>query len=143
MRQIAGRPQLLRTAQSVLGRMSSDTAALWRGIFAQFKWHQQPTDATPQDAMNRIAQKCLYLPERHSFDPSNCSVRSESLSKGDLDQLRTFHCRAIGYPSADPVVVIEWHGHRVVIEGNTRVNRWRTEETRGPFPAIFVVPNAA
>ena len=123
--------------------MNSDTAALWQSILDQFKWHQQPTDPTPQDAMNRVAQKCLFLRERRSLGPGDCSVRAVSLAKEDLRQLRTFHCRVIGYRSVEPVVVLEWYEHRVVIEGNTRVNRWRTEEDSGPFHAILVTPNDA
>jgi hypothetical protein len=123
--------------------MSTDEATLWKSIHGQFRHHRQSADRTPQDAMNRVAQKCLCLAERRSFDPSNCTVRSLLLTKRELHDLRTFHCRTNGYPSREPIVVLEWNGHRVVIEGNTRVNRWRAEAPDGPFPAIFVTPNAA
>jgi hypothetical protein len=123
--------------------MSSDAADLWRNIYGQFSHHQGPTDPTPRDAMNRIAQKCLYLASRSSLGPENCTVRLVQVTKRELHDLRTFHCRPNGYPSLEPIVALEWNGHRVVIEGNTRTNRWRTTDGEGPFPVILVTPAAA
>ena len=123
--------------------MSDDVAHLWRRALAQFEFHRQPTDPTAQDAMNRIAQKCLQLTERPSFSPSNCAIRLVSLSRAELSQLQRFHSRTKGYPSLEAVVVIEVRGKLVVVEGNTRVNRWLDEGRVGPMAALVVTPNAA
>ena len=57
-----------------------------------------------------------------------------------LLELEVYHARTTGYPSIEPVVVIVWQDRSVVIEGNTRVNKWRCSGSTGPFPAIVVTP---
>jgi hypothetical protein len=132
-----------RRSAEPLGGMSDDGAHLWKRALAQFEFHRQNTDPTALDAMNRIAQKCLYLAERPSFSPENCTIRAASLTRTELSQLKRFHPRTKGYPSLEPVVVIESGSDLVVVEGNTRVNRWLEEGREGPFPTLIVAPAAA
>ncbi len=123
--------------------MADDLAQLWRQALSQFEFHRQSTDPTALDAMNRIAQKCLHLDQRPSFGPSNCKIRSVWLSRAELSQLHRFHPRTKGYPSTEAVVVMDVGGKLVVVEGNTRINRWLEEGRAGPFAALVVTPNAA
>jgi len=123
--------------------MADDGAQLWKRALAQFEFHRQRTDPTALDAMNRIAQKCLHLAARPSFGPANCAIRAASVSRTELSQLRRFHPRTKGYPSFEPVVVIESGSDLIVVEGNTRVNRWLEERREGPFPMLIVTPAAA
>jgi len=57
-------------------------AQLWEVVHASFAWHVNlVTDSTPQDALNRIAAKCITKQPNarasRSFDPSNCTLREE------------------------------------------------------------------
>jgi hypothetical protein len=123
--------------------MADDGVKLWKSALAQFEFHRQSTDPTALDAMNRIAQKCLNLAAKPSFSPATCSIRAASLSRTELSQLKRSHQRTKGYPSTEAVVVIEFSGYLVVVEGNTRVNRWLEEGREGPFLTLIVTPAAA
>jgi hypothetical protein len=57
-----------------------------------------------------------------------------------LDELQVYHQRANPYPTNEPVVVLVFRDRKVVIEGNNRVNMWRSESGSGPYPAIVVTP---
>jgi hypothetical protein len=83
-----------------------DSAHILSRIHAQFAFHRQPTDADAQSAMDRVAQKCIGLLQRRSFNPGNCSVRQELLSRSMLDELQTYRQRLNPYPTNEPVVVL-------------------------------------
>ena len=119
----------------------NDSESLWRCIHAQFAFHRKSTDPDAQAAMDRVAKKCLRLPAAPSFNSANCTVREVPFSREDLAELEVYHPRVNGYPSSDPIVVLIWGVRKVVIEGNTRVNRWRAGSGSPPFPAILVMPN--
>ena len=116
----------------------TDESHVWIQIHAAFEGHRLHTDPDAQTAFERVAQKCLCLPERRPFNSENCTVVRETLRFEDLNDLRVFHDR--GDPKGDlaPIVIIEDGGNRVVIDGNNRVNLWRENGAPGPFEAIIV-----
>jgi hypothetical protein len=90
-------------------------------------------------ALDRIAAKCLHL----SFNPSNCSVRETVLSLDELRPLKRYHTRDQLDPQYEhgAIVVLVYHGERVVIDGNTRVNKWVNEHSTTPRSALIIEPN--
>jgi hypothetical protein len=103
----------------------SDANFLWRQVHAAFHAHQiRGIDRTPQMAMDRIAAKCIGL----SFNPDNCDVQEEVLSLDDLKKLKRYHKEANPQRNGDPIIVLVYGGHRFVIDGNKRVNKWVSEE---------------
>jgi len=118
-------------------------AQLWQRVYALFKWHVNPrTDAGPQEALNRIAAKCITKRSDaiaiRSFDPSNCTLREARLSPDQLAGLERYHDRRVPICDIEPVVVLLYEGREIVIEGNTRVNKWCGEGGSKPRAVIFV-----
>jgi hypothetical protein len=113
---------------------------LWSVVYAAFKPHQQPTDPTPQAALNRIAAKCLKTAIVRSFDRANCGIHCELLTPRDLAALTTFHDKITPGCLHEPIVVLSLGNRRVVIDGNKRVNKWRAENSSDSRLAIVISP---
>ncbi len=119
----------------------SDTDALWVQVRAAFQPHRilpDIIDLTPQMALNRIAAKCIGL----SFDPSNCTVREESLSLDDLRRLKRYDEKD-DRPNRESgsIVVLVYKGERVVIDGRRRVNKWVNDESTVRRSALIIEPH--
>jgi hypothetical protein len=114
---------------------------LWQRIHAAFEGHRKRTDPTAQAALERIAEKCLGLPGRQSFNASNCLVREVELLPQELSDLRVYHSRDRPARDGGDIVLIRYQGCLVVLDGNNRVNRWRTQSVPGPFKAIVIEPS--
>jgi hypothetical protein len=120
----------------------NNVAELWNRIHRAFDISALARgDSSPQHALERIAQKCLGLAQRSPFNSTNCSVRSEMLTSNDLGSLVLFHAKDRPARDGGPLVLLEFGGRRVVIDGNNRVNLWRTKQAPGPFEALIIVPN--
>ena len=120
----------------------SEDIELWKRIQAAFEAHCGPGDRHAQDALERVAAKCLHSPQRQALNASNCDVWEENLSSESLAELQVYHSRALPLRSNGPIVVLLYQGHRVVIDGNNRVNAWRVQQAPGPFDAIMIEPRA-
>ena len=124
-----------------LGGMSPDER-IWSRILVAFEAHRKRgVDADAQAALERVAAKCLNSAEPIRLNPSNCSVREESLSSAALRDLIVYHPRKSPQWSQGPIVILAARSCRVVIDGNNRVNLWLAEQAPGPFEAIVIVPN--
>src|SRR2546430_8600351 len=118
---------------------------LWAQVYESFKWHVNAfTDSGPQDTLNRIAAKCMTKKAdavaTRSFDPSNCFLREARLSPEQLTQLDRYHERRVPQFEVEPVVVLRYEGRGIVIEGNTRVNKWCAEGGSRLRSVIFIEP---
>lgn len=122
------------------GAVDDPGISLWDRVYAALEGHRLRGDATAQAALDRIAAKVLGLTERLSFNPSTCSVREEALSMEILRSLHVYHEQARPQANHDTIVVIDWNGRRVVVDGNNRVNRWRREGNVGRRSAIVIAP---
>jgi len=117
---------------------------LWRRALASFRNHAigaEPSDL--QLALNRIAAKCIARQPAavtQSFDASNCSLHEERLSPGELCQLERYHERAATDRDDEPVVSLLYQGRRIVIDGNTRVNKWCTAGRSRLRSVLFIKP---
>lgn len=124
----------------------SDSAALWRVIYASFEGHRFKADAPPdpdaQAALDRIAAKCIGV-EGRSFNPSNCAVRKQVLSVEELRRLRRHHDRPFPKRTFEPIVVLSFRGEQFVVEGHNRVNKWLSEGGTTPRRAIMIEPSDA
>jgi hypothetical protein len=118
--------------------------ALWRVIYQAFAAHRRPGEPDSQTALNRIAAKCIAkrqdTPVTESFDPPNCRAREETLSVEELGLLETYHGRANPVWNVEPIIVLGYHDRRIVIDGNTRVNKWRAEGGSRARRAIVIEP---
>jgi len=113
---------------------------LWDQVHAAFEAHRLPTDPNAQAALNRIAAKCLGSVEVESFDPSNCGVRQELLSAGDLRTLERYHRKTNPGRTHEPIVVLEFGGRRLVVDGNKRVNKWIADGALELRSVIIITP---
>ena len=120
-------------------------AELWERVHASFEWHRKAArEPDTQTTLNRIAAKCIAkradATATRSFDASNCVVREERLSVDELCELERYHDRAVPARDVEPIVVLAYQGRNIVIEGNTRVNKWCAEGGSKLRSAIFVEP---
>jgi hypothetical protein len=118
----------------------ADSEILWQRVHSAFEAHRAATDADAQAALERIAVKCLGLPQRLPFDAHTCAVREAQLWPHDLLGLKVYHQRAQPLRSAGTIVLILYAGRLVVLDGNNRVNAWRSKNAGGPFDAIILEP---
>jgi hypothetical protein len=117
---------------------------LWQRALGSFRGHARSGQTQDlQFALNRIAAKCIAkgpAPVTQSFNPSNCSVYEEQLSPVQLCELERFHDRATTANEQEPVVVLLYQGRKIVIDGNTRVNKWCIEGGSQSRSVIFIKP---
>jgi hypothetical protein len=117
---------------------------LWQLALAAFKGHAtSPRTPDLQIALNRIAAKCIAkqpAPVAQSFDPSNCSVHERQLLPEQLCELERYHCRSTTENDQEPVVVLLYYGRKIVIDGNTRVNKWCADGDSRLRSVIFITP---
>jgi hypothetical protein len=95
---------------------------LWRQAYASFEGHAAPfrrSDRNAQAALTRIAVKGLGF----TFDSTNSQIRRERWSFEQLKQLKTGH-NGRNDCQIEPLILIEWEGRTVVIDGNHRLNGW-------------------
>jgi hypothetical protein len=122
--------------------------SLWCQARTAFEFHRYgvtPRDSDAQTALNRIAAKCLNLSAPQHFDSTNCGIRHVFIEPGDLPHLERYHSRnmpARGYEDIEPIVIVEIERRRVVIDGNTRVNRWIARGKSKRTSAIIITPNS-
>jgi hypothetical protein len=123
--------------------MSTPQTDLWQEAFNAFKAHHRGND-DEQATLNRIAAKCLAkradAAVTNSFDPSNCEIREEHLALDQLNELERYHDRRVPSRDVEPVIVLEYEGRRVLIDGNTRVNKWLSEGGTRLRRAIVIKP---
>lgn len=119
----------------------NDAAEIWVWIHAAFEAHMKVSDQTPQEVLERIAQKCLGLPHQLAFNSSNCTVREEMLSLAALEQLKVYHKRTTPKRCDGPIIIINYDGQDVVIDGNNRVNLWCERQDSRLFHAIVIEAN--
>jgi hypothetical protein len=120
--------------------MNNISDDLWARIRAAFVGHAG-NDPSSQAALERIAQKCRYASERAPLDETNCTVRTEQLMLADLDNLTLYHPRTTPRRDMGALVILVVDGRRIVIDGNSRTNLWKSERRTGPFEALVIVPN--
>ena len=135
-------PQLTRHPLGCPGGFVSvhapTTAELWLQALQAFEPHRRPTDPDAQAALNRIAAKCLRSVEVRSYDPRSCSIRLEVMTPLELAGLERYHTRTTPNRTHEPIVVLESDGRRIVIDGNSRVNKWLGDGSSQSRSAIVI-----
>lgn len=119
----------------------NDATEIWVRIHASFEAHMKITDHASQEVLERIAQKCLGLSHKLAFNSSNCIVREEMLRLAALEELKVYHKRTTPKRCDGPIIIINYDGQGVVIDGNNRVNLWCERQDSGPFHAIIIEPD--
>ena len=112
--------------------------ALWRQAYASFEGHAAPftrRDRDAQAALTRIAVKGLGL----TFDGSNSQIRRERWSFEQLKRLKTGH-EERNDCQIEPLILIEWEGRTVVIDGNHRLNGWVADSDGRSRNVIIISP---
>jgi hypothetical protein len=112
--------------------------ALWRQAYASFEGHAAPFkrwDRDAQAALTRIAIKGLGF----TFDVTNSQIRRERWSFEQLKQLKTGH-KGRNDCQIEPLVLVEWDGRTVLIDGNHRLNGWVADSDGRPRDVIIISP---
>jgi hypothetical protein len=119
-----------------------DQAALWDQVFAAFPY---PVDQA-QGELNRIAAKCIKSVTDAQYptpvDKTNYDVRAQVITAAELTELRTYHSRAQPTSRSTPIVIVECGQHRIVVEGNNRVNKWVGSGDPAPRLALILAPRS-
>jgi hypothetical protein len=121
-------------------------------IWSALLGHCKGTD-TPGDTLQRLARKHaeqffpdLTLPELRETD---MSVSLSWMQEDWLASISRTHART--QPGGTnfrpelpdlPVIVLDWEGHKILIDGATRINRWLggKEGSRRP---VYILPPAS
>ena len=75
-----------------------------------------------------------------SFDPTNCAIRLEVLSFDQLSSLVRYHDKSRPLRDQEPIVGLELGDQLIVIDGNTRVNKWLAADEHRSRTAIVITP---
>lgn len=98
--------------------MSED---LWPLIYQSLAWDLPKKDKSPQHRLNRLARE--YFPAlATTLGPDTCDARRETYSFYTLRDLAKHHDRAGPRPHGGDIIVFEYLGKYVLIDGNNRVN---------------------
>lgn len=112
------------------------SAELWARALAAIPVKKK--DGTPQAALNRLANEYFRRKPAESFDPSRCTIKEVALSPEELASLETHHTDGAPRYTGGAIVVVEFDGRRVVVDGNNRVNYWRAQRDNQPHMALIV-----
>jgi hypothetical protein len=91
--------------------------------------HPEWGDRTELDVFNRLLAKNArpgkFTPQTHlNIQPSQVTSRRELWSTQDLAQLPRLHNSTAGVDCDCPIVIAEYEGKALVLDGNHRINRW-------------------
>ena len=125
---------------------------LWSLVAAQFQHHLNNGDQHWEDSLNRIAREHFgELAFRVNSD--TCSVADTILYQDTEPRLESHHDRRHPHVLNLPIVAMHHESRVVLLEGNTRVNAWKSLAKNRPDPdpadhndvglsAIIITPKA-
>ncbi len=92
--------------------------------------HPQWGDREPMDVFNRLLAKNIKRNDRAdnthcNIQPSQIRSHREKWAIGELDKLTLWHSGTGGRDFDCPIIVAEYLGSRLLLDGNHRINRWR------------------
>ena len=116
-----------RSKTRTLAVTMASTAELWDLVFRTLK---PKATESPQECLNRLVRERI-ADKKLVVDASTATIRKELWPTADLKRLRRRHDRTNDKDDRRPIVVVEYKGEPLLIDGNHRVNRWLS---RSPFP---------
>jgi hypothetical protein len=130
-------------------KFNASTEALWYHVTDALQYHRKKkkrTDATSIDVLNRLTREAVRTETKEalkfSVTPSSSTIRRELWPIARLTALRTRHAKTEPKDETRPIVLVEWQGCFLVIDGNTRINKWRKEGQTGFHSVIIIAPSA-
>ena len=118
--------------------MSDDQQTLWGLVYKTLK--PKATDASPNACLNRLTNErlsgvpCVYLNEKTAV------VRRAHWSTEGLSALDRKHKRMHDFEDDRPIVVVEYRGRKILIDGNHRVTRWLTTHAVKRHEVLLITP---
>ncbi len=98
----------------------ASTVELWDLVFRILK----PKAAeSPQECLNLLVRERIS-DKRLVIDASTATIRRVLLPTLELKRLKRKHDRTNDKDDRRPIVVVEYEGESLLIDGNHRVNRW-------------------
>src|ERR1043165_3598650 len=120
-------------------------------------FHPQLGDRWPLDVLNRLIAKNMGQAGPNKTGHANVreeqiASRKEQWTTGNLGKLPKGHLDASGVDIACPIILVEYMGRTMVLDGNHRINRWEnSNDTRlhdviihtisGPFAFVEHAPD--
>ena len=93
---------------------------LWDLVFRTLK---PKTAESPQACLNRLVRERISN-KKLVVDSSTSDIRRELLPTAELKRLVRKHDRTNDIDDRRPIVVVEYEGQPLLIDGNHRVNCW-------------------
>src|SRR5687767_13306843 len=98
----------------------ADAAELWDVVFRTLK---PKATETPQECLNRLVRERIS-DKKLVVDASTAAIREERWPTSELKRLKLKHDRTNDKDDRRPIVVVDYKGEPLLIDGNHRVNRW-------------------
>lgn len=94
---------------------------LWALVNETLWW--KPKDASPAACLNRLTNERLSG-AKVALGPGTAVVREERWLTYELSRLERKHSKAHDFDDNRPIVVVEFDGRLILVDGNHRVTRW-------------------
>lgn len=122
----------------------SDSEYFWIQVCDQLKWHNKGTDCCI-DTLNRLWQKHLevkspggeILLEVPTLSENMLMVQAEQWPLDRLVSLTIGHTRERPH-FFPPIIILSWFERNFLIDGNNRVNFWRSHNNQGPHAVLRI-----
>ena len=110
--------------------------ALWAKVLAAFPYVSTLTEATSE--VSRILRKWHRDLAPTYVESSTCDIRQEHWPTARLSEL-TLRPRR-GNPDRDygPIVAVEYHGSKYVVDGTKRTNLWREQQSPDEHEILLI-----
>ena len=94
---------------------------LWDLVYGALWWERK--DASPTACLNRLTNERLSG-SKLALDPTTAEVREEWWQTNELSRLERKHNKVHDFDDDRPIVVVEFEGRLILVDGNHRVTRW-------------------
>ena len=102
----------------------TDVSKLWDEALSLLDFHRKASDATPVDVVNRLVCERIAGALAVRLGPNTCAIREDYWPIDRLASTERKHQCDTPRHMIEPVIVVEYEGHALLIDGNNRVNEW-------------------
>lgn len=110
---------------------------LWDLVYGTL--YPKPNDATPNACLNRLTNERLKT-FRVNLNESTAFVLDEQWLTDDLVTLDRKHERFHDFDDERPIVVVDVHGRKLLVDGNHRVTRWLMQAVSRLHRVLLIRP---
>jgi hypothetical protein len=125
----------------VPGRSTRSLAVTMAGIAESwdlvFRTLKPKATESPQECLNRLVRERIS-DKKLVVDASTATIRRDLLSTLELQRLKRKHDRTNDKDDRRPIVVVEYKGEPLLVDGNHRVNRWLSSSRISEHDVLWI-----